>query len=81
MFIIASDIIINMDNVSAVFVNSKQHLQFEVPNGAFTLGNIPENALQQVAVAAAENKTYLEMDDAAIVVEEEESNDVGSDIE
>lgn len=70
MFIIASDIIINMDNVSAVFVNDKGHLQFEVPNGAFTLGDIPDDALQQIAVAVAERKPFLEMEDAKIVVEE-----------
>ena len=70
MFIIASDIIINMDNVNTVFINDNGHLQLEVPNGAFTLGNIPDNALQQIAVAVAEHKPFLEMEDAKIVMEE-----------
>lgn len=81
MFVIASDIIINMDNTSAVFVNDNGHLQFEVPNGAFTLGNIPDNALQQIAVAVAERKPFLEMEDAKLVIETEASDDIGTDIE
>jgi hypothetical protein len=81
MFIIASDIVINTDNVSAIFVNDKGHLQFEVPDGALTLGNIPDNALQQVAIAVTEHKPFLEMEDATLVIEKEDNNDVGSDIE
>ena len=79
MFLIASDIVINMDNVSATFINDDGHLQLEVSNGAFTLGNIPDNALQQIAVAVAECKPFLEMENARIV--EETSNDFGTDIE
>lgn len=79
MFVIASDIVINTDNVSAIFVNDNGHLQFEVTGGALTLGNIPDNALQQVAVAVAEHKAFLEFEDAHIV--EENTDEIGSDIE
>lgn len=81
MFVIASDIVINTDTVSAIFVNDNGHLQFEVPGGAITLKNIPDNALQQVAVAVAERKPFLEMENASLVEETGGSDDIGSDIE
>lgn len=81
MFVIASDIIINTDNVTAMFVNDNGHLQFEVTGGAITLGNIPDNALQQLAMAVAEHKAFIELEDAKLVDESEDTNDTGSDIE
>ena len=81
MFVIASDIIINTDNVTAMFVNDKGHLQFEVTGGAITLGNIPGNALQQLAMTVAEHKAFIEFEDARLVDESEDTNDIGSDIE
>lgn len=81
MFIIASDIIINVDNVSGIFINDKGHLQCDVDGGAYILKNIPDNALQQVAMAAADGKRFLEMEDASITVEQEDNDDIGSDIE
>ena len=37
--------------------------------------NIPDNAIQQIAVAFAENKNYLEFEDAELVFEEGEEDD------
>lgn len=81
MFIIASDIIINMNAGSAAFINNKGHFQVDVSEGAYTLEGAPSNALAQVAVAIAEGKTFVEFENAKIVVETEVSNDIGSDIE
>lgn len=80
--IIASDIIINLNANSAIFVNDKSHLQVDVPEGAYTLTGAPSNALAQIAVALAEGKTFVEFENAKIVIESEEAeNDIGSDIE
>ena len=66
MFLIASDVVINIDNVEIIHVKKGQ-LCCEVNSGTYTLENIPANALQQVAGALAEGKQYLELEDAKLV--------------
>lgn len=68
--IIASDIIINVSAGSAVFINDKGHLQVDVSEGAYTLEGAPSDALAQIAVAIAEGKTFVEFENAKIVMEE-----------
>jgi hypothetical protein len=63
MFIIASDVVINIDNMEAVYVRDG-NLCCETGHGVYELKDIPDNALQQVAEALAEGKKYLELEDA-----------------
>ena len=67
--IIASDIIINVNAGSAVFINDKGHLQVDVSEGAYTLEGAPSNALSQIAVAITEGKTFVEFENAKITME------------
>lgn len=37
--------------------------------------NVPENAVQQIAVGLAEGKNYIEFEDSELVMEDENDND------
>ena len=63
MFIIASNVIINVDNIEAIYVQNEK-LCCETGHGVYELKDIPDNTLQQVAGALAEGKKYLELEDA-----------------
>ena len=81
MKIIFSNAIINIDNVTAVYSRGG-YLCLETTNGVFYCSDSANNALQRIAVALAEGNTFLELDDDKLIIEEEEDNDdIGSDIE
>lgn len=63
MVIIASDIIINIDNIEAIYVQNG-NLCCEVPGGTYVLANVPDDALAQIAVALAEHKSFIEFESA-----------------
>ena len=79
MKIIFSNAIINIDNITAVY-NKGGYLCMETTSGVFFCSDFANNALQRIAVALAEGKTFLELDDDKLIIEED-SNDIGSDIE
>ena len=61
MTIILENGIINMDNVIAVYVDD-EGLKFEIASGALRCESYPDNVLQQIAVALAERKPFLELE-------------------
>ena len=67
MTIIASDCIINMEQVQLIHMENGD-LVFDVIDGAIRLTNCPENALSQIAMTIAQDKKFLEMEDAKLVV-------------
>ena len=67
MTIIASDCIINMEQVQLIHIENED-VVFDVIDGAIRLTNCPENALPQIAMAIAQGKEFLEMEDAKLVV-------------
>lgn len=67
MVIITSDCIINMAQVQLTYIE-EGHLLFETTDGLIRLTNYPDNALQQIAIALAQGKEFLEMEDAKLVV-------------
>lgn len=81
MTIIASNALINVGRADCVYVDNSGYMHIDVGAGTLFLKNIPDNALQQVAMAIAECKRYIEFEDAELVVSEEEGDDISSDIE
>ena len=71
MVIIASDCIVNMEQVQLTHVEDGV-LVFDVADGAIRLANCPDNALQQLAIATSQGKEFLEMEDAVLVMEDED---------
>lgn len=67
MVIITSDCIINMAQVQLTYIEER-YLLFETTDGLIRLTNYPDNALQQIAIALAQGKEFLEMEDAKLVV-------------
>lgn len=67
MTIIASDCVVNMEQVQLTHVENGD-LVFDVIDGAIRLTGCPDNALQQIAIAIAQDKKFLEMEDAKLVV-------------
>ena len=67
MTIIASDCVVNMEQVQLTHMENGD-LVFDVIDGAIRLTNCPENALPQIAMAIAQDKKFLEMEDAKLVV-------------
>ena len=68
MTIILENGLINMDNVIAVYVDD-DGLKFEIVNGTLRCKNYPDNVLQQIAVASAECKPFLELEDTQLDLE------------
>lgn len=79
MKIIFSNAIINIDNIAAIY-SKGGYLCFETTTAVFYCSDNSNKGLQQIAVALAEGKTFIEMDDVLTGLEEE-PNDTGSDIE
>lgn len=79
MKIIFSNAIINIDNIAAIY-SKGGFLCFETTTAVFYCSDNSNKGLQQIAVALAEGKTFLELDDDKLIIEEA-SNDIGSDIE
>lgn len=67
MTIILENGLINMDNVIAVYVDDG--LIFEIVRGTLRCKNYPDNVLQQIAVASAECKPFLELEDTQLDLE------------
>lgn len=67
MWIIASDALLQVDMADAVYVPESNVLRLERAGTCCELTDIPDNALQQIAVAIAEGKSYIEFDDAKLV--------------
>lgn len=61
MKLILSNAIINLDRVAAIYVE-EGYLKLDVGDSAYMVANMPDNALQQIAVAMAEGKPFLEME-------------------
>jgi len=61
MKLILSNAIINLDRVAAIYVE-EGYLKLDVGDSAYMVTNMPDNALQQIAVAMAEGKPFLEME-------------------
>ncbi len=61
MKLILSNAIINLDRIVSIYVEDGT-LRLERDDAAYIVRNIPDNALQQVAVATAEGKPYIELD-------------------
>ena len=67
MTIILENGLINIDNIIAVYVDFG--LKFEIVNGTLRCKNYPDNVLQQIAVASAECKPFLELEDTQLDLE------------
>ena len=81
MTLLLSNAIVNVDHADCIYVDNSGYLHVDVTAGTLFIKNIPDNALQQIAVAVTEHKPFLEMEDAKLVITEEDNNDIGSDIE
>ena len=81
MTLLLSNAIVNVDHADCIYVDNNGYLHIDVTAGTLFIKNIPDNALQQIAVAVTERKPFLEMEDAELVISEEDNNDIGSDIE
>lgn len=81
MTLILSNAIVNVDHADCIYVDNSGYLHIDVTAGTLFIKNIPDNALQQIAVVVTEHKPFLEMEDAELVISEEDNNDIGSDIE
>lgn len=61
MKLILSNAIINLDRIVSIYVEDGT-LRLERDDAAYIVKNIPSDALQQIAVAMAEGKPFLEME-------------------
>ena len=67
MWIIASDVLLQVDMCDAIYVPESNVLRLERAGTCYELTDIPDDALQQIAVAVAEGKSYIEFDNAKLV--------------
>lgn len=61
MKLILSNAIINLDCIVSIYMDEGT-LRLERDDAAYIVKDIPSNALQQIAVAMAEGKPFLEME-------------------
>ena len=61
MKLILSNAIINLDRIVSIYVEDGT-LRLERDDAAYIVKNIPSGALQQIAVAYAQGKAYIELD-------------------
>lgn len=71
MKIIFSNAIINIDNITAVY-NKGGYLCLETADGVFRCSDFANNALQRIAIAMTEGKTYLDLGDDKLIFGEDE---------
>lgn len=82
MTLILSNAIVNAANADCIYVDEHSYMHVDVTAGTLFIKNIPDNAMQQVAMGFAEGKRFVELDEAELVISTgEEENDIGSDIE
>ncbi len=73
MKLILSNAIINLDRIVSIYIEDGT-LRLERDDAAYIIRNIPENALQQIAIAYAQGKTFLEFDTALLSMEDTDEN-------
>lgn len=61
MKLILSNAIINLDRIVSIYVEDGT-LRLERDDAAYIIRNIPEDALQQIAIAYVQGKAYIELD-------------------
>lgn len=61
MKLILSNAIINLDRIVSIYMD-EDTLRLERNDAAYIVKNTPSDALQQIAVAYAQGKTYVELD-------------------
>lgn len=82
MTLILSNAIVNAANADCIYVDEHSYMHVDVTAGTLFIKNIPDDAMQQVAMGFAEGKRFVELDGAELVISTgEEENDIGSDIE
>lgn len=83
MTLILSNAIVNAANADCIYVDEHSFMHVDVTAGTLFIKNIPDNALQQVAMGFAECKSFVELDGAELVISGigGEEDDIGSDIE
>lgn len=62
MRLILANAIINMDRIVSTYVETDGTLRLDRDDAAYIVKNIPSDALQQIAVAYAQGKAYIELD-------------------
>lgn len=72
MYILVSNSVVSIANANAIYVTDGM-LKIETETSAMAISNIPENALQQVAEGVAENKRFIEFEDAILELAEAEN--------
>lgn len=70
MIIILSNAIINIRNITSIY-NKGGFLCLETTTGVFYCSDHTNDALQKIAVAISEGKTFLELDEDKLIIEEE----------
>ena len=70
MMIIFSNAIINIRNITGIY-NKGGFLCLETSTGVFYCSDYTNDALQKIAVAVSEGKTFLELDEDKLIIEEE----------
>lgn len=70
MIIIFSNAIINIRNITGIY-NKGGFLCLETSTGVFYCSDHTNNALRKIAVAISEGKTFLELDDDKLIIEED----------
>lgn len=79
MIILVSNAVINAGRSDCIYVDNSGYMHIDVGAGTLFLKNIPDNALQQVAMGFAEGKRFIDLDGAELVIGG--SDDTGSNIE
>ena len=67
MIILVSNAVINAANADCIFVDEHSFMHVDVTAGTLFIKNIPDDALQQVAMGFAEGKRFVELDGAELV--------------
>lgn len=78
MIILVSNAVISCGNMDCIYVDEHGYMHVDVTTGTLFIKNIPDDALQQVAMGFAEGKRFVELDGAELVTGGED--DTGSDI-
>lgn len=83
MTLILSNAVVNAANADCIYVDEHDFMHVDVTAGTLFIKNIPDNALQQVAMGFAEGKRFIELDGAELVVNSigGDEDDLSSDIE
>lgn len=69
MYIITSNCILNVELADVVYVPENNVVRFERAGTYYELKDIPEDAMQQIAMGIAEGKRFIEFDDAKLILE------------